>query len=328
MPLKLIPPRAGKSPNYTIRGTYLNVRVNRTSGSAAKEVAAKELAKVKRDIERGRYDAGEKRTTFAGAALSYIRGGGDRTYVGRLTDHFEDTPLAEIDQDAIDEAADEICPDTTPANRNRAVYTPVSAILKRAGYDFRIKRPKGAEGKVSTDWIWPEQAAALLAAADDAEFRVFLTTLLYTGLRLSEALRIEVGDLRLQDAFAYAGTTKNGDPRPVHLPPVLVAALAGHPRGLDRGGRLFRFGKNGALYNLLKAANKKAGLSKRVRFHMLRHTWATWMRRYGGLDVKALTETGAWKDPKSAARYAHVLASEETLKADLLPDVTKGRNRS
>jgi hypothetical protein len=35
------------------------------------------------------------------------------------------------------------------------------------------------------------------------------------------------------------------------------------------------------------------------------------MRRYGGPDVQGLTSTGNWRDPRSAARWAHVVAREE-----------------
>ena len=48
-----------------------------------------------------------------------------------------------------------------------------------------------------------------------------------------------------------------------------------------------------------------------VGFHTFRHTWATWMRRYGKAEVQGLTETGNWRDPRSAARYSHVAAREE-----------------
>lgn len=328
MPLKLKPPREGKSPNYTVRGTYLNVRVDRTAGTPDKATATKELKRIKREIERGRYEAGERVRTFASAALSYLRNGGEATYLDPLTDHFEDTPLSEIDQEAIDEAAVTLYPDVTAATRNRSVYTPMSAILKHAGIVAPLKRPKGAEGEVRTNWLWPEQAAALVTAAGeiDAEFRAFLVVLLYCGPRLSEALRIKVDDVRLEEAFAYIGTTKNGDPRPVHLPTVVVAELANHPRGMDRPGEpLFRFRKNGHLYSLWAKARKGGGITGKASFHTMRHTWATWMRRYGGLDVKGLANTGAWKDEKSASRYAHVIVSEEAVKSDLLPVLFRGR---
>lgn len=320
MPLKLVPPRTGKSPNYRIRGTYLGQYVDSTAGTPDRKKAGKVLAAVKDDIERGRF-ARKGPVTYADAATAYLDNGGDETFLERLTEHFGVTPLHDIDQAAIDQAAMTLYPDATPATRNRQVYTPMSAILKHAGIDFAVKRPRGAQGQTRTEWCTPEQAERLLNAAEktDREFRVFLATLLYTGLRLSEGLSLECDRLELPEAFLYVPDTKNGEPRAVHLPPPLVAELTAHPRGLDRRGEpLFRFHKNGHLYGLMRDTRKTAGLAS-VSFHTLRHTWATWMRRYAGLDTKGLVGTGAWKDEKSAARYSHVVVTEEAKRADLLP---------
>lgn len=138
-------------------------------------------------------------------------------------------------------------------------------------------------------------------------------------MRLSEALRLTWNDTRLQDGYAYVPDTKNGEPRAVFLPPVAVAALGNLPA--DRGGRPFRFAKSGHLYSLLKVAAIRAGidLPDRSAFHVLRHTYATWMRRYAGLDERGLVGTGAWKDAKSVQRYVHVVVSEEAGRAALLP---------
>ena len=133
----------------------------------------------------------------------------------------------------------------------------------------------------------------------------------------------------LSESFAYLDETKNEAPRGVHLPPVLVAALANHPRGLDRGrSKVFRFRKNGHLYNLMKKVKKATGPDVSfATFHVLCHTWATWMRRYGKLDTRGLVGTGRWKDLKSAARYEHVVVSEESMKADLLPTPKRKGNK-
>jgi hypothetical protein len=49
------------------------------------------------------------------------------------------------------------------------------------------------------------------------------------------------------------------------------------------------------------------------------------MRRYGKLDTKGLMATKAWKDEKSAARYQHVIVTEEMTRADLLPAPKRGK---
>jgi integrase len=59
-----------------------------------------------------------------------------------------------------------------------------------------------------------------------------------------------------------------------------------------------------------------------VNFHTFRHTFATWMRR-AGTDVQGLVATGNWRNARSAARYAHVVAREEWKRVDDLPSVEK-----
>jgi integrase len=319
MPLKLIPPRKGKSPNFTIRGTYLGRYVDRSAKTGKRAVAQQVLKGIERQIERGKFsDKGE--ATFAKAAAKYMRAGGERTYMTKLLEHFGDKPLREIDQDAIDAAADELYPNGSAATRNRSVYTPVSAVLRRAGEARQLRRPQGSGGNQATAWLWPEQAEALFAEAEklDKEFAALLILLCYTGLRLSEALGLTWNDVRLQDGFAYVADTKNDEPRAVFLPPVAVAALGNLSA---EPGRVFRFAKGGHLYSLLRLAAIRAGvdLPERSAFHIFRHTYGTWMRRYGGLDTRGLVATGAWKDRKSAERYAHVVTTEEAERAVMLP---------
>jgi integrase len=340
MPIKPIPPRKGKSPYWAGRGTYLGRYVDRSTKAITESLAKKIIRKWEREIERGEF-AEPNEPTFASALISYLNAGGDPRPTGKLLEYFKTRPLREIDGDAIDACAMSLFPTQSPATRNREVYTPVSAILKRAGSDFKINRPKGSRGEIITAWLWPEQAFRIFDAALtlDEEFEILLESYCYTGCRLSDALNIKCNDVRLSEAFAFIGKTKNGKPRPIFLPPVLVARLASHPRGLDRGDeRLFKFRKGGALYYLLEAACQIAcGLPKPVRikrgkrperpkyefdwvnFHTFCHTYGTWMRRYGGLDVRGLVGTGRWDSMQSAERYAHVVASEEAMASQFLP---------
>lgn len=325
MPLKLIPPRQGRSQNWRIRGTYYRQYVDRSAGTREKRLAQKLLGQIKADIEGGLF-ARPTGPTFTAAARDYMRAGGARRYMEPLILHFATSTLDEVDQAAIENAAAVLCPDAGPATRNRCVYTPVSAVLKHAGRDFRIRRPKGGDGEERRGWLWPEEADAVFDAAGqvDLEFRLYLLLLCYTGLRKVEGLSVTVNMTRLQEAAIHILDTKNGEQRPVHLPPFLVVEIANHPRGLDRAGeKLFGFSRTKAS-GLLKAtvalcAPELQAKFEGVQFHMFRHTWGTWMRRYAKLDTRGLVGTKAWKSMKAAGRYEHVDISEEARKADLLP---------
>lgn len=330
MPIKLIPPhKAPGGKNFYGRGTYLGVAINRSTGVARAEVAKRVIKKWEEQIERGVFDRPEAILTFTAAAVAYINAGGDKRPLAKLIAHFADTPLIDIGQGQIDAAAVHLFPKASAATRNREVYTPVSAVLKQAGIEQRFKRPKGSRGRELTGWLWPEEAERLfdVGRAIDREFGALLVFLCYTGCRLSEALKLRCDDLRVADAEALVRVTKNGDPRRVYLPPVVVAELANHPRGLERPGqRVFRYAKSGRLYALLNqaAAAAQVTLPERSAFHIFRHTYASWMRRFAGADARSLVATGAWRNERSASRYAHAVVSEEAKRADLLPVRRKG----
>src|ERR1700722_18976474 len=156
----------------------------------------------------------------------------DRKRLGPIIKHtgpmsIRDLPLDRIDQFAIDNAADDLFPNATPQTKNREFYTPVAAVIHRAGVERRIKRPVGWKGTPSTSWLEPQQAFRLFAEADaiDREFGLLVRFLVYTGLRLGEALNARLRDLHLDERTLYVPDTKTGTPRPVHLPPVIVDAL-------------------------------------------------------------------------------------------------------
>jgi integrase len=327
MPLKLIPPRLGKTPFYAANGAHLGVRVRDKSLKTGDRRLAKQLLRrIERDIERGAV-ADPSAPGFAGAAERYMMAGGERRFLAPLIRYFQDTPVPSIGQTQIDDAANTLYPKASNATRNRQVYTPVQAILRREGIELPLRRPKGAQGTPRTRFLWEEQAFAFVDGARevDPELGLFCELLLYTGPRLSEALRIQCEDVRLKQGLCYIGITKNGDPRPAHLTKFLVRALRRHPRGLDRAGeKLFRFTKSGTFYSLWALARTKASdkcgtdLSW-VTPHVFCHTWGTWMRQHGKIDDRGLVATGRWRSVKSVAIYAHVAVSEESRRADLLP---------
>jgi integrase len=309
-----------KTPPLYVRGTFLGVTVFRSTKTADRGLARRELKRIEDEIKAGRYQKSNG-PTFAAALVAYLKDGHSKRFYKPILEHFGETPLAHIDQDAIAEAAEALHPNGKPATRNRQVYTPVNAVLKHAGVTIGLRRPKGAQGEKRTQWLRDEAEAGRLfaeAAKVDAELSTLLMFLVYTGMRLGEALAIDGGDLDLESRVIYLPKTKNGQARAVHLTPYLVAALANHPRGVEKGTRLFKFYKGQRLYQKLAKATKAAGVPW-FTFHHACHTYATWMRRHAGLDERGLVGTGRWTDQKSVSRYAHVVTTEEARKADLLP---------
>ena len=328
MPWQLVAPRPGKTKYWYVRGTYLGYRVDDSTETADKKAAGTILTAWKKRAERGEFsrkrDVKPAEATFVSAAIAYMQAGGEDLYLGPIMEKWRTKARGAIDQIAIDAIAEELYPNGPASTKNRQVYTPISAVLKHVGIDTKIKRPKGWQGNKRTFWLQPEPTFKLIEEATkiDAELGILCTLLNYTGMRISEALEeMECERTELERGFTYIGDTKTGEPRAVYLPPVVVAALANHPHGMARTGRVFRFYDGSELRRLFRDACKAAGvvLPKRTAFHVFRHNYGTWMRRYAGLDGLGLTRTGAWADAESVERYSHSEASEEAMQAVGLP---------
>jgi integrase len=321
MPFVLFPPKAGRSPYWRIRGTEYGISIDRSTKVADKASAAK-LLKQWRDEAKRQHLAPPDETrglTFAAAAVSYLRAGRSTLFVKPLVIHFGETLLAKIGQGEIDAAAAAILPNALPQTRNRSVYTPTLAIMRHAGVVKAIKRPKWTGGR-RLDWLRPDDAFRLLeaASATDKRLGALMTFLLYTGPRLSEALRLTWADVDLNAATALLRQTKNGEPIMVHLPPPAIAAIANLHRTKRR---IFGLTKCARLYALLDKAERASGvkLASGSAFHTLRHSHAMWRRLYANADTAALVASGLWKSRNAASVYEHLDLTAESRKSDLFP---------
>ena len=178
-----------------------------------------------------------------------------------------------------------------------------------------------------SDWLTRAEFAQLLdAAAHPARDRpglaerdqLVLLTLVMTGLRRSELLALDWGDVTLDPPrpSLLVRCGKGERPRRQPLSPALTARLrrerertcpeAKDPvfRGLG-GSRL----QPTILAEIIKRTTTRAGLAKHVTAHTLRHTAATWLREATG-DARLVAEYLGHADLSTVSRYAHV-ASEE-----------------
>jgi integrase len=246
--------------------------------------------------------------------------------------HFATTPLAQIDQDALDRGARILFPTASAATRNRQFYTPVSAVLHHAarrGWCARpmIERPEPARERVR--WITIEEADRLIGAMAD-HMQPLVTFLLYTGARVGEALWLDWRDVDLARAHVTFPKTKNGEARGVPLHQRVLAALANFPH---REGEVFRrrYGRpksdidtsaGARIATAFAGGCRRAGITD-FSPHDCRHTFATWHYQ-ANRDLGALQRLGGWKSVKMVMRYAHVNVAELGHTIDRLPGVSGG----
>jgi integrase len=141
--------------------------------------------------------------------------------------------------------------------------------------------------------------------------------------------------VRLEESSAWARPQKGQAHNDVKLVDELKERLAKHLAVIERR-RVFRWHYGGHLkYLLVRAKLTYLGIHCPVRrpvgwheppnrlkwltFHIWRHTFATWMRKYGGATVQDLKDTGNWKDERSVQRYIHATFDGAWDFADKLP---------
>ena len=321
MPLRVVP-RKG-TPHLYLRGTVRGQPVFETTKTS--DAKAADAIRIKREatlLERSVFGPGAT-VTFLEAAVSYLDNGGEKRFIQKLVDELGATPLCRIGQSQVDDTAKKLLPKAGPATRKRHVYGPLCAVLNHAARKGwvnppRLEHPSVPEPK--TRWSTPERLEKLLPHCG-AGLRRLVMLLTYTGARLSEALAIDWDKhVNLAQRTIILSRTKNGKMRALHIPDPLLIELATVDEAA-RTGPMFHWSDKRHVHKPLRTACKRAGVDYLPPHQQGRHTYATWLRMYAGLDLKGIMEAGGWDSVQSVARYAHVAPGEAARAADKLPSV-------
>ena len=137
-----------------------------------------------------------------------------------------------------------------------------------------------------------------------------------TGARVSEVVGVKLQDLVYEEGLVRV-FGKGAKERVVPIGRRALGAVALYARevrpSLDRGkgrGVLFLNARGTPLsrvgaWGIIKQAAKRAGLTKRVTPHTLRHTFATHLLE-GGADLRAVQEMLGHADLSTTQLYTHV----------------------
>lgn len=154
-----------------------------------------------------------------------------------------------------------------------------------------------------------EEVQSLLKASSDLA-KPALIFALHTGVRRGELLSLtwdrvkmaEDGHWQAEIGGVGGPSTKTGKSRVIPLHPMAVQSLGEQ----KNSGRVFSR-LNEDISHRVEEAAKKAGLG-RVRFHDLRHTWATRYMQATG-DLFGLMALGGWSNLGSVKIYQHLTKS-------------------
>jgi integrase/recombinase XerD len=155
--------------------------------------------------------------------------------------------------------------------------------LKRRYLLDEIPRPKRA--RKLPNILSPEEVARLIDAASNLFHRTMLMTLYSTGVRRAELCRLRVTDIDSTRMIVHIRNGKGGHDRDVPLSPTLLETLRVYWRWMKPKTYLFPGTvKNWRAdvpvttrvpWDACREAAKRAGITKRLSPHTLRHCFAT-----------------------------------------------------
>src|SRR5712692_4715870 len=189
-----------------------------------------------------------------------------------------------------------------------------SKTLKKAWSIAETPYPKRAFHLPSI--LSQEEVARLIDAALAPYHRILLLTLYATGARNAELTRLKVSDINSQRMVIHIQGGKGRVDRDVMLSLKLLKELREHWRRLPRKPSVWLFPGNrwhsaGQLIdtktprNACQQAAQRAGITKRVYPHILRHCFTTHLLE-AGTDLRTIQILLGHRDLKQTAVYLHL----------------------
>jgi site-specific recombinase XerD len=182
-----------------------------------------------------------------------------------------------------------------------------------------------------------EKVRFLINSVRKVRFRIFLLVVYSLGLRTTEGLKLEVGDVDGSQHRVHIRNSKGGKDRYVVLPELTLQALRRfwtthrHPRLLfpspvfdaARSRRSEANMDASSIQAAFQATIRESGIQKRLTIRSLRHAYATHLLELG-MDMRLIQDLMGHEDSKTTARYAHITKTCRDHTTDRLQLLLKG----
>lgn len=244
--------------------------------------------------------------------------GGYETAVSRIsviTRHLHQKPLKDLTETDIDAYKVERLK-LVSGSTVRLELQMLSRVLKWAKRRYDVKQADLIEYIIE---VLPAPGAARERTATELEYKMIYSAITekmkpilelayLTAMRRGEIIQITPAmvDIYNQVIHLAADQTKNGYARKVPLSKAACELLKQLCDGRDKKARLFPYEAHSVSKAFRRAADK-AGVSKDLVFHSMRHTRATIAAEKGLSTLQIMAITGH-KDYKMVVRYTHLKA--------------------
>ena len=181
-------------------------------------------------------------------------------------------------------------------------------VLGRNKEYYQIQRPKKEQHLPKV--LAKTEIYNIIESCHNIKHKCILMLLYSAGLRRSELLNLKIADINSERMLITIRNSKGNKDRISLLSNNVLHLLREYYHEYKPKNYLFE-GSNGNMYSaasvasILNRAVKKAGISKHVTPHMLRHSFATHLLEQG-TDLRYIQELLGHKSSKTTEIYTHV----------------------
>lgn len=167
-----------------------------------------------------------------------------------------------------------------------------------------------AKDKSLPVYLTAREMRKLIDGVTNLKHKCIVQLLYGCGLRLNELLHLKMNDIDPKNKIISVRNANGGKDRVVMLSARLLESLRSYYKRYHPLEYLFE-GQGGALYseksvqNIVKNAAIKAGITKKVTPHILRHSFATHLLE-NGTDIRYIQELLGHKSVNTTEIYTHI----------------------
>lgn len=197
---------------------------------------------------------------------------------------------------------------------------------------IRAERERRLPDVLSANEVW-----SIIKTVNTPQNKAFLTTVYTCGLRLNEALFLQVGDIDSQRMRIHVHGGKGAKDRYVPLPAATLALLRDYWKTHRNPKLIFpslgRSGKDGpraqkpmakgSVQGALRRVIKQLQINKRVTIHTLRHSYATHLLE-AGVNIRRIQQYLGHNSFNSTLVYLHLTTQGHERAYGIINDLMKG----
>ncbi|MGA9139600.1 MAG: tyrosine-type recombinase/integrase [Methanocella sp.] len=207
--------------------------------------------------------------------------------------------------------------DSTLENKQRIIRTFYSYLYqnKMIGANPVADWKKIKVDEKLPEFLTPEEIYKILEFAEGEREKVFILTLFFTGIRVSEFVNLRKNDINL-DKGTMKIREKGGHERVVQMDVKLIKFLGDYIRYMDNDQKVFDY-HTSTIQSDFRKLKKKAGITKKLTPHVMRHSFTVFLQD-NEADLKDIQQLLGHKRLSSTERYLKLKTD------DHLKNVVKG----